>query len=218
MATPCAGNAQANNGSQIVLVEVIPNAGATVRLLFPGDATGDTTTAACQGNPFGERIDFLMASHHGSKQDNTNSTAWLDAVKPRSVVIPCGLHWTFCHPQTPAVCRFLGLHGGTRVSDAPKHVVTTWAKQDNTDAVEDSLKAIAGIEVKRLNTQRSRQACCYIGIRRAQHFGRAQPQLQHSTQPICLHLIRKRPVASTWWRISSRHDSSSFLALSLHIL
>jgi competence protein ComEC len=50
------------------------------------------------------RADILVAPHHGSKTSSTQ--AFLDAVKPRYILIPAGYRNQFGHPHTDVLARY----------------------------------------------------------------------------------------------------------------
>ncbi len=73
------------------------------RALLPGDITesGEATLVQRLG---ADRVDFLVAAHHGSR--SSSSARFLQAARPRIVVVSAGYLNRFGHPHPRTLCRF----------------------------------------------------------------------------------------------------------------
>jgi len=83
----------------------------------PGEAQL-LTRAASAGRSLA--ADFLLVPHHGSK--TSSSTAFLEAVHPRTVLVQAGYRNRYGHPAAPVVQRYQDL-AGSYPPDAPLHWV-----------------------------------------------------------------------------------------------
>jgi len=103
-------NADSSNGKSCLLKI---NAGGE-RLLLTGDIDQQTEHALIkQGRDLA--ADWLLAPHHGSK--SSSSMAFLNAVKPHSVLISRGAHNSYNHPHPIVITRYQKL--GINIVDTP---------------------------------------------------------------------------------------------------
>ena len=89
-----------NNSSVVLLASI-----GRWKALLTGDVERDAEESLASQDI---RADVLKVGHHGSRTSTTS--ALLDAVRPRTALISCGLHNTFGHPH-PAVIESLRAHG-----------------------------------------------------------------------------------------------------------
>lgn len=77
----------------------VRTAGASI--LFSGDleTTGETAVL-----PRLSRVDVLKAPHHGSR--TSSSDEWVDRLRPRLVLVSCGEHNRFGHPDPGVIDRY----------------------------------------------------------------------------------------------------------------
>jgi competence protein ComEC len=90
-----------NDGSVFVRLS---NGAASATLT--GDASSDTETTEAPGHDWSAQV--LKAGHHGSV--TATSQSWLEAVRPKVVVISCGRNNRYGHPH-PAVLDRLSKRG-----------------------------------------------------------------------------------------------------------
>ena len=75
------------------------------RIVFSGDAEGDTEAAAMRS--MGKKlkgVDVLLASHHGAHTKESNSESWIRHTKPSTVIYSSGIEYG--HPSTRVVERY----------------------------------------------------------------------------------------------------------------
>ncbi len=84
-------------------------------VMISGDAPGDIIDDLLARTMHKERqyeslrSDILLLSHHGAKENGTNSMGWLDAVKPKYGVISAGFQQTYKHPTAAALTRLVAV-------------------------------------------------------------------------------------------------------------
>jgi competence protein ComEC len=88
-----------NDRSCVLLVEV-----GGWRLLVPGDIEAGRETELLTHPLLAERVDTLIAPHHGSRTSSTE--AFLDRLHPRQVVVSSGFKNRFNHPHPLIVQRY----------------------------------------------------------------------------------------------------------------
>ncbi|NBA94168.1 DNA internalization-related competence protein ComEC/Rec2 [Pseudomonas sp. R5(2019)] len=105
-----------NQGSCTLLVEARGE-----RLLLTGDIDV-RSERAWLGGPQAGPVDWLQAPHHGSR--SSSSRAFLQATRPRGVLISRGRHNTFGHPhpQVMARLRNLGISSYDNVDHGALHL------------------------------------------------------------------------------------------------
>jgi len=95
--SPVYGNL--NNNSIVFILRY-----GSTSMLFAGDAEEAAHQAMLASRPDRLKADIYKVGHHGS--DNATTAAWLDAIRPRTAVISCGLANRFGHPK-PATIALL---------------------------------------------------------------------------------------------------------------
>ncbi len=92
------------------------------RFLFTGDAQEDSEYEMTE-NGQNLRSDVYMAGHHGSAHSSTSR--FLQAVKPKYVVISDGADNTYGHPSQDAMARFKSMHCKMFRTDVQGTVIAT---------------------------------------------------------------------------------------------
>lgn len=93
------GNSNLNNDSVIAILDY-----NNFEAVFPGDSES-AAEAACLSKMYD--IDVLKAGHHGSR--TASSQAFLNVIKPETVIISAGLGNQYGHPHYEALQRFAGI-------------------------------------------------------------------------------------------------------------
>jgi competence protein ComEC len=93
------GSGSDNNGSCVLKIESAQGA-----VLLPGDIEAEAESQLVKTYGKALRADVLIAPHHGSKTSST--AAFLQAVKPRYVLIPAGYRNQFGHPHPEVLARY----------------------------------------------------------------------------------------------------------------
>jgi len=98
-----------NNDSVIVRVETKNSMARPVAALFMGDAEKSVESALVKEYGENLRADLLKAGHHGSK--TSSNEAFLYIVRPRDVVISCGVGNSYGHPSPVVLerCKAMGI-------------------------------------------------------------------------------------------------------------
>jgi competence protein ComEC len=121
-----------NNNSVLVRIEH-----GQFSMLLTGDAEDDEREWLIANHPSLLDVDVLKASHHGS--NNGTSSAWLNAVSPRHVVISAGVNAKYGHPMQEAVAAY-GRATGRRVHCTNRHqTVTIYGYPDGRVTVRHQL-------------------------------------------------------------------------------
>ena len=100
---PCPGVAEdrsANDNSFVVRIRFGARA-----VLFVGDAEHEEEAELLRRGA-DVRADVLKVGHHGSR--TSSSAAFLDAVRPTTAVISCGVRNRFGHPHAPTLAALSG--------------------------------------------------------------------------------------------------------------
>lgn len=93
------GNSNINNDSVIALLDY-----NNFEALLPGDSES-AAEAACLSKLYD--VDLLKAGHHGSR--TASSQAFLNVIKPETVIISAGTGNQYGHPHYEALQRFAGI-------------------------------------------------------------------------------------------------------------
>lgn len=93
-----------SNENSLVLQMVWKEPGKekTYKALFAGDISTGIEEALCQSGVL-EDVDLFKANHHGSNY--SNSSDWLELIRPEYVVVSCGENNLYGHPGTKAIER-----------------------------------------------------------------------------------------------------------------
>lgn len=112
--------ASANPNEKSVVLQL--SYGNFYTAILPGDAWGTTEGAALarMSNPLAFQNRVLIASHHGSSLEDSNSLAWRQAIQPTHLIYSSGSHRTYNHPHYETVHSFEGISAlnSSNVSDA----------------------------------------------------------------------------------------------------
>ncbi|MDE0029121.1 MAG: hypothetical protein OXU42_06965 [Deltaproteobacteria bacterium] len=109
---PATNSSDDDNANSLVLMLKYGSFG----VIFTGDATGVTESAAIANFGDGLRATVLTASHHGASSEGSNSAAWAAATRPAVVVYSAGT--LYGHP-TCATRQTLS----DSLAETPKHHV-----------------------------------------------------------------------------------------------
>jgi len=93
------GSSNLNNNSVIAILEY-----NNFKAIFPGDSES-AAEAACLSKLYD--VDVLKAGHHGSW--TASSQAFLNAIKPETVIISAGIGNQYGHPHYETLQRFAGI-------------------------------------------------------------------------------------------------------------
>ena len=90
------------NENSLVLALEWKNKQEEFRALFAGDISAEAEQILCEKGVLMD-VDLVKANHHGSNY--SNSTNWLECLKPEYIVVSCGKNNRYGHPGTEAVGR-----------------------------------------------------------------------------------------------------------------
>jgi len=117
-----------NNTNSVVLKLTHTISGKSA--ILTGDATGTTTDQILEYN-IGDKeekylkTDVMLACHHGAHTHNSNNKRWIDATKPGTAILSCGLNQGYLHPHCIPTKEYLDA-GSLQASNA--HFVTCGTK------------------------------------------------------------------------------------------
>jgi competence protein ComEC len=114
------GSGSDNNNSCVLKIESEQGA-----VLLPGDIEAEAESRLVKTYGKTLQADVMIAPHHGSKTSST--AAFLQAVKPRFVLIPAGYRNQFGHPHQDVLARY-------------RLIKTRWLSSADSGAVEVILK------------------------------------------------------------------------------
>lgn len=136
---PTGPGASGNDGSCVLLI-----AAGAVRVLLPGDIERRSEAALLAGQGLPERIDLLVAPHHGSR--TSSSPAFVARLRPRHVVYAAGHRHHFGHPHREVAARYaaVGAQSWHTARDGALHFRWT-----DTDADEEARVVAARRERRR---------------------------------------------------------------------
>ncbi len=136
---PTGPGASGNDGSCVLLI-----AAGAVRVLLPGDIERRSEAALLAGQGLPERIDLLVAPHHGSR--TSSSPAFVARLRPRHVVYAAGHRHHFGHPHREVAARYaaVGAQSWHTARDGALHFRWT-----DTDADEEARVVAARHERRR---------------------------------------------------------------------
>jgi competence protein ComEC len=123
-----------NNNSCVLKIETGKKA-----VLLTGDIETSAENWLVENMPEKLRADILIAPHHGSK--TSSSLSFLNAVKPKTVLIPAGYRNQFHHPSPEIVARYESLNADILTS-AKNGAITVRLKQNEVNV--ENLRDTAG--------------------------------------------------------------------------